>query len=213
MIPVAAQETVTYMYVSWESLNPINVLPHCVFLLTPVLFYKLTDLITYMYSGFHMNIPHPIFTPECFSRWHILFCTETGMHQKLTNVSALCSADIELCTFLTLSLDTEEWLASHPWQACDISWIGGWLEPCIWSWHYQHKKKHLALARNEPWFLDHPVDTQVTISTELYHKDSEKHTAIIRTDIPNDIRKKEVWCKKVYVMWYNEIDTGYRMKL
>jgi len=38
------------------------------------------------------------------------------MHEKLTNVSALCSADIELCTFLTLSLDREEWLASHPWH-------------------------------------------------------------------------------------------------
>jgi len=38
------------------------------------------------------------------------------MHQKLANVSALCSADIELCTFLTLSLDTGEWLASHPWH-------------------------------------------------------------------------------------------------
>jgi len=63
-----------------------------------------------------MNIPHPIFTPQYFSRWHILFCTEIGMHQKLANVRALCSADIELCTFLALSLDTEEWLASHPWH-------------------------------------------------------------------------------------------------
>jgi hypothetical protein len=43
----------------------------------------------------------------------------------------------------------------------------------------------------EPWFLDHPVDTLVTISTELYHKDSEKHNAIIRTDMPHDIKKKK----------------------
>jgi hypothetical protein len=104
--------------------------------LMPVSFYKLNDLITHLYSGFHMNIPHPIFTLLCFSRWHILFCTEKGMHQKLTIISALCSADIQLCTFfVNLSLDREEWLASHPWHFITMASPWYQLEPCIWSWH------------------------------------------------------------------------------
>ena len=110
-----------HIYISWEALNPKKCSPSLCISLTPVLFYKLNDLITHLYNGFHMNILHPIFIPQCFSRWHILFCTETGMHQKLANVSALCSADIELCTFLTLSLDREEWLASHPWHCITMA--------------------------------------------------------------------------------------------
>lgn len=71
-----------------RSSKPNKCSPSLCISLTTVLFYKLNDLITHLYSGFHINTPHPIFTPQCSSRWHILFCTETGMHQKMTNVSA-----------------------------------------------------------------------------------------------------------------------------
>jgi hypothetical protein len=80
------------VYVTPDTLNPVTCSPSPCISLTPVLFYKLNDLIKHLDSvtrnGFHMNTPHPIFIPQRFSRGHTLLCTQMGMHEKLDNICA-----------------------------------------------------------------------------------------------------------------------------
>jgi len=72
-------------------------------------------------------------------------------------------AEVELCSFLTLALDVDDWPIS---QSLYAHWIQDWVSPKA-GLDVKEEKDYLPLPGIEPWFHGHSSRSFVTKPTTL----------------------------------------------